>query len=65
MKLYGINAVTRELDVHPSYLRRWEETGLISPERATTGKTNLRLYDEETIMNSIRISLPACLMRSG
>jgi MerR family transcriptional regulator, heat shock protein HspR len=49
MKLYGINAVAHELGVHPSSLRRWEDNGLISPERATMGKTTLRIYAEETM----------------
>jgi MerR family transcriptional regulator, heat shock protein HspR len=49
MKFYGINAVAYELGVHPSSLRRWEENGLISPERATMGRTTLRIYDEATM----------------
>lgn len=49
MKYYGINAVAQELLVHPSSLRRWEENGLISPERVTMGKTTLRIYDLETM----------------
>lgn len=28
---------------------RWEDHGLITPERATMGKTTLRIYDEETM----------------
>jgi MerR family transcriptional regulator, heat shock protein HspR len=46
MRFCGINALALELDVHPSSLRRWEESGLIAPERATMGKTTLRMYDE-------------------
>ena len=49
MRFYGIDFVARELDVHPSSLRRWEGNGLISPERATMGKTTLRIYNEETM----------------
>jgi MerR family transcriptional regulator, heat shock protein HspR len=49
MRFYGIDYVAHELGVHPSSLRRWEENGLIAPERATMGKTTLRIYDEETI----------------
>jgi DNA-binding transcriptional MerR regulator len=30
-------------------VRRWEDNRLISPERATMGKTTLRIYDEETM----------------
>jgi MerR family transcriptional regulator, heat shock protein HspR len=33
----------------PCLLPRWEENGLIAPERATMGKTTLRIYDEETV----------------
>jgi DNA-binding transcriptional MerR regulator len=49
MRFYGIDFVANELDVHPSSLRRWEENGLISPERGTMGKTTLRIYAEETL----------------
>lgn len=49
MKFCGIHAVAEELGVHPSSLRRWELNGLISPERATMGKTTLRIYDENTM----------------
>lgn len=49
MRFYGIDFVANELDVHPSSLRRWEENGLIAPERATMGRTALRIYDEETM----------------
>lgn len=49
MRFYGIDFVAHELDVHPSSLRRWEENGLITPERATMGKITLRIYDEETM----------------
>ncbi len=49
MRFSGIQAVAEELGVHPSSLRRWEDHGLISPERATMGKTTLRIYDEETM----------------
>ena len=49
MTLYGIDFVAHELGVHPSSLRRWEENGLIAPERATMGKTTLRIYDEKTM----------------
>jgi MerR family transcriptional regulator, heat shock protein HspR len=49
MRFYGIDFVAHELGVHPSSLRRWEENGLIAPERATMGKTALRIYDEETM----------------
>ena len=49
MTLYGIDFVAHELGVHPSSLRRWEKNGLISPERATMGKTTLRIYDDETM----------------
>jgi MerR family transcriptional regulator, heat shock protein HspR len=49
MRLYGIDFVAHELDVHPSSLRRWQDHGLISPERATMGRTRLRIYDEETM----------------
>lgn len=49
MRHYGINFVAHELGVHPSSLRRWEELELISPERATMGKTTLRIYDEKTM----------------
>jgi DNA-binding transcriptional MerR regulator len=49
MRYYGIDFVAKELDVHPSSLRRWEENGQISPERATMGKTTLRIYDEKTM----------------
>jgi MerR family transcriptional regulator, heat shock protein HspR len=49
MRHYGINFVAHELQVHPSSLRRWEELELISPERATMGKTTLRIYDEMTM----------------
>lgn len=49
MRFYGIDFVAHELGVHASSLRRWEENGLISPERATMGKTALRIYDEMTM----------------
>ena len=49
MTLYGIDFVAHELGVHPSSLRRWEDNGLISPGRATMGKTTLRIYDEQTM----------------
>lgn len=48
MSFYGIDFVAHELDLHPSSLRRWEENGLISTERATM-KTTLRIYDGETM----------------
>ncbi len=50
MRFCGIHAVAEKLNVHPSSLRRWEENGLISPERATMGKTTLRIYDEQTML---------------
>ncbi|MBI5251821.1 MAG: MerR family transcriptional regulator [Desulfomonile tiedjei] len=49
MRYYGIDFVAHELDVHPSSLRRWEDNGLITPERATMGKTMLRIYDEKAM----------------
>jgi MerR family transcriptional regulator, heat shock protein HspR len=49
MRFYGIDFVAHELGMHPSSLRRWEENGLISPERAAMGKTTLRIYGEETM----------------
>ena len=49
MRFSGIHAVAEELDVHPSSLPRWEDKGLIAPERATMGKTTLRIYDENTV----------------
>ncbi|AFM26088.1 helix-turn-helix domain-containing protein [Desulfomonile tiedjei] len=49
MRYYGIDFAAHELGVHPSSLRRWEENGLISPERATMGKTTLRIYDQDTM----------------
>ena len=49
MRFYGIDFAAHELGVHPSSLRRWEENGLIAPERATMGKTTLRIYDEATM----------------
>ncbi len=49
MKYYGINAVARELRVHPSSLRRWEECELIFPDRVQMGQTTLRIYDEDTV----------------
>ena len=49
MRFCGIHAVAEELGVHPSSLRRWEDNGLITPERATMGKTALRIYDEDTV----------------
>lgn len=49
MKYYGITAVAHELQVHPSSLRRWEETEMIFPERVDMGKTTLRIYDEYTV----------------
>ncbi len=49
MRFYGIDFVAHQLGVHPSSLRRWEENGLIGPERATMGNTALRIYDEETM----------------
>ncbi len=49
MTLCEIDFVAHELGVHPSSLRHWEENGLITPERATMGKTTLRIYDEDTM----------------
>jgi MerR family transcriptional regulator, heat shock protein HspR len=49
MRFYGIDFVAHEMDVHPSSLRRWEDNGLISPERVAMGKTTLRIYGEETM----------------
>jgi len=49
MKYFGINAVAKELRVHPSSLRRWEENEMIFPERVNMGSTTLRIYDEETV----------------
>jgi DNA-binding transcriptional MerR regulator len=49
MKYYGINAVAHELRVHPSSLRRWEESELLFPERVTMRKTTVRIYDEDTV----------------
>jgi DNA-binding transcriptional MerR regulator len=46
---YGIDFVAYELDVHPSSLQYWEETGLISPHRAKMGTTTLRIYEEDTM----------------
>jgi len=42
MRFYGIAALAAELRVHPSSFRRWEENGLIFPERTTLGQTTLR-----------------------
>jgi MerR family transcriptional regulator, heat shock protein HspR len=47
MRLYGIDFVAHELDVHPSSLRRWEDNDLIAPERVVMGKTTVRIYDEK------------------
>ena len=63
MRFCGIHAVAKDLGVHPSSFRRWEENGLIALERVTMGKTTLRIYGEETIVNSIRIS-PPCLPKA-
>jgi MerR family transcriptional regulator, heat shock protein HspR len=49
MKYYGITAVAHELRVHPSSLRRWEESEVIFPERVDMGRTTLRIYDEYTV----------------
>jgi MerR family transcriptional regulator, heat shock protein HspR len=49
MRFYGIDFVAHEVDVHPSSLRRWEENGLVAPERVVMGKTTLRIYDERTV----------------
>jgi MerR family transcriptional regulator, heat shock protein HspR len=62
MRFYGIDFVAHELDVHPSSLRRWEDKGLISPERATMGKTTLRIYDENTVR---LLRLSKALMDTG
>lgn len=54
MRFCRIHAVAEELGVHQSSLRRWEDNGLISPERATMGKTTLRIYDEKTMRVLLR-----------
>lgn len=41
--------MAEELCVHPSSLRRRESSGLIAPERATMGKTTLRICDAKTM----------------
>lgn len=49
MKYYGITVVARELRVHPSSLRRWEECEFIFPERVQMGRSTVRIYDEDTV----------------
>jgi MerR family transcriptional regulator, heat shock protein HspR len=49
MRFFGIDFVAHELGVHPSSLRRWEDHGLISPERVAMGKTTLRISDKKNM----------------
>jgi MerR family transcriptional regulator/heat shock protein HspR len=49
MNLYGITAVSRETGIHESSLRRWEEMGLISPDRIDLVRTSVRVYTEEEV----------------
>ncbi len=49
MNLYGITAVSRETGIHESSLRRWEEMGLISPDRIDLGTTSVRVYTQEEV----------------
>jgi DNA-binding transcriptional MerR regulator len=49
MELYGISAVAKETGIHESSLRRWEQMGLISPERVDMGQTSVRIYTEDEL----------------
>jgi hypothetical protein len=49
MRSYRIDGMALKLGLPPSSLRRRHGNGQIAPERATVGRTTLRIYDEETM----------------
>ena len=49
MDFQGINAVSKATGIHPSSLRRWEELGLISPQRIEMGSISQRVFTPEDI----------------
>jgi MerR family transcriptional regulator, heat shock protein HspR len=49
MNYYSIAAVSKELKIHESSIRRWEEWDLIFPERMQTGKAAVRIYSEDDL----------------
>ena len=49
MEFRGINAVSKTTGIHPSSLRRWEDMGLISPQRIDMGSISQRVFTPEDI----------------
>ncbi len=49
MEFHGINAVSKATGIHPSSLRRWEDMGLISPQRIDMGSISQRVFTPEDI----------------
>ena len=49
MELFSINAVSDATGIHPSRLRRWEDLGLIMPDRVTLGRKSVRVYREQDV----------------
>jgi DNA-binding transcriptional MerR regulator len=50
MNHYTISKVSKETGIHMTTLRRWEELGLISPERISLGHSNtIRVYDQDEL----------------
>ena len=62
MDLFSINAVAESTGIHPSRLRRWEELGLIVPDRVTLGQKSVRVYREPDVKLLKRVKV---LMDSG
>jgi DNA-binding transcriptional MerR regulator len=49
MNYYSIAAVSQELGVHGSSLRRWEKWNFIFPARMRTGKATVRIFSEDDL----------------
>ncbi len=62
MELFSINAVSESTGIHPSKLRRWEDLGLITPDRVLPGEKSVRVYRQEDISLLKRVK---ALMDSG
>jgi DNA-binding transcriptional MerR regulator len=62
MELYSINAVSESTGIHPSRLRRWEDLGLITPDRVLLGEKSVRVYREPDVKLLKRVK---ALMDSG
>jgi MerR family transcriptional regulator, heat shock protein HspR len=49
MESYSISVVSKETGVHQSSLRRWEDIGLITPERIEVGRTTVRVFSAQDV----------------